>query len=210
MRPVLRTPGIYYRHESFLNDVHRVLAAQAGLKTTDDGAWAEALVKKSSGQYQRQLKRRVDADLKATHAITKRRSLGETGGPGVQFDLVQLGLAATLIAGGYASWKVVADDVRAAVRRLRRISRDHVVINEESAILLAVDAVAAPGTFATIDIRFVAPMTPPRENGPEPEKGYLVGLDVNEEFKIIVLSPDGEVVGVSPGMPGVDFTSLLV
>jgi len=187
-----------------------VVAGQAGLKTTDDGAWAEALVKKSSGQYQKQLKRQVDAGLKATHAITKRRSLGETGGPGVQFDLVQLGLAATLIAGGYASWKVVADDVRAAVRRLRRISRDHVVINEESAILLAVDAVAAPGTFATIDIRFVAPMTPPRENGPEPERGYLVGLDVNEEFKIIVLSPDGEVVGVSPGMPGVDFTSLLV
>jgi hypothetical protein len=210
MRPVLRTPGIYYRHESFLNDVHRVLAAQAGLKITDDGAFAEALVKKSSAQYQKQLKRQIDADLKATHAITKRRSLGETGGPGVQFDLVQLGLAATLIAGGYASWKVVADDVRAAVRRLRRISRDHVVINEDSAILLAVDAVAAPGTFATIDIRFVAPMTPPRENGPEPERGYLVGLDVNEEFKIIVLSPDGEVVGISPGMPGVDFTNLLV
>ena len=132
MRPVLRTPGIYYRHESFLNDVHRVLAAEAGLKITDDGAFAEALVKKSSGQYQKQLKRQVDADLRATHAITQRRSLGETGGPGVQFDLVQLGLAATLIAGGYASWKVVADDVRAAVRRLRRISRDHVVINEDS------------------------------------------------------------------------------
>jgi hypothetical protein len=210
MRPVLRTPGIYYRHESFLNDVHRVLAAEAGLKITEEGAFAEALVKKSSGRYQKQLKRQVDADLRATHAITQRRSLGETGGPGGQFDLVQLGLAATLIAGGYASWKVVADDVRAAVRRLRRISRDHVVINEDSAILLAVDAVAAPGTFATIDIRFVAPITPPRENGPEPERGYLVGLDVNEEFKIIVLSPDGEVVGISPGMPDVDFTTLLV
>jgi hypothetical protein len=37
-----------------------------------------------------------------------------------------------------------------------------------------------------------------------------VGLDVNEEFKIIVLSPDGEVVGISPGMPDVDFTTLLV
>jgi hypothetical protein len=53
-------------------------------------------------------------------------------------------------------------------------------------------------------------VTPPRENGPEPEKGFLVGLDVNEEFKIVVLSPDGEVVGISDGMPGVDFTDLLV
>ena len=210
MRPVLRTPGIYYRHESFLNDVHRVLAAEAGLQITDDGAFAQALVKKPSGQYQNQLKRQVDADLKATHAITRPRSLGATAGPGVQFDLVQLGLAATVIAGGYASWKVVADDVRAAVRRLRRISRDHVLIDEDSAILVAVDAVAAAGTFATIDLRFVAPITPPCENSQEQARGYLVGLDVNEEFKIIVLSPDGEVVGISPGMPGVDFTDLLV
>jgi hypothetical protein len=208
MRPVLRTPGIYYRHGSFLNDVHRVLVAQAGLETTDEGAWSEALVEESSGQYQEQLKRQVDSDLKATDAVTKRRWIGETGGPGVEFDLVQLGLTATLIAGGYASWKVV--DVRAAIRRLGRISRDHVVIDEASAILLAVDAVAAPGTFATIDVRFVAPITPPRENSPETERGYLIGLDVNAEFTLVVLSPDGEVVGTSHGIPGVDFARLLV
>jgi hypothetical protein len=172
MRPILLTPGIYYRHRSFLNDVHRVLVAQAGLTTTDQGAWAEALVEESSAQYQEQLKKQVDADLKATDAITMRRSIGETGGPGVEFDLVQLALTATLIAGGYASWKVVADDVRAAIRRLGRISRDHVIIDEASAVLLAVDAVAAPGTFATIDVRFVAPITP-RARTAQKQKGAI-------------------------------------
>lgn len=210
MRPVLRTPGIHYRYGSFLVDVHRVLAARTGHQYTDEAAWAEAVVEESGVQYQDQLKRQVDADLQATEAITNRRSPGETGRPGVEFDLVQLVLTATLIAGGYASWQVVAEDVRSAVRRLRRISRDHVIVDEDSAILLAVDAVATPGTFATIDIRFVAPLTPPRENGPEPERGYLVGLDVDDVFNIVVLNPDGEVVGISPGIPGVDFATLRV
>ena len=81
------------------------------------------------------------------------------------------------------------------------------IVDARAAIVLAVDAAASAESFATVDIRFVAPLQI-LGDGPPSGRGYLVGLDAGGVFQIVVLDPDGHIVGISPGLPDIDFASL--
>jgi hypothetical protein len=208
MEPVLYVPGIRYRHDRFLRRVSEEVNARRGPIDGSDHEAIHSISSETSTEYATRLKTIIDADLTATEAETHPRDPGEAGGPGIEFDFVTLWVTSTALAATYLTWKEVAKDIRAAARKLRDLSEDHVVIDANSAFILAVDAVAAPGTFAVIDVRFVAPISTPDDSGPSIEKAYLVGLDVNGEFKIVVLDPDGEVVGINSGLSVSDFKSL--
>jgi hypothetical protein len=129
------------------------------------------------------------------------------GGPGVEFDFVRLAVEATAAAGAYLIWKEVASDVRSAVRRLRRLSGDHVVIDEGAAIVTAVDAVVEPGTFAVAEVQFVATLHLPEDEEYGPARGYLVGLGLADEVRLVCVDPDGNVIG-SAGLEGIDVSRL--
>ncbi|MDQ6878322.1 MAG: hypothetical protein M3082_11670 [Candidatus Dormibacteraeota bacterium] len=152
-----------------------------------------------AAQYATRLKATLDADLKTTEAVTQPRDLRDTGGPGIEFDLVQLAIEATALAGGYLVWKEVATDIRAVVSRLRRLSGSHVIVDEAAAVILAVDALSTVETFADVEIRFVAPLSVPDDEMGE-TRGFLVGVTKNGKLLVVALDADGLIVGTSEAL----------
>ena len=207
IRPVHRLPdhlGVYYEWRSFHWGVHQEVA---GLIT--DHTHESIDVEVVADAYQQRLAAEVQPGLKATTAQTNRRRGDETGGPGITFDLVSLAVGATAVAGAYVIWKEVAADIRETVRRLRRIgNHHHVVVDEGAALILAVDAVAAPDTFADLRLRFIAELHGEVAWDRGPARGYLVALEQGGATTFVVIDPDGKVIGRSDDVTDIDFGQL--
>ena len=201
-------PGISFRHNRFLQHVYRDVLRRRGQPNPTDESDILSRYSETASEYAAQLKQTVDSDLKATASNTHKRDPSEVGGPGIEFDLVELVLTATGLAGGYLVWTEVAKDVRAAASTLRRLSRRPVIIDANASIILAVDAVAAPGTFADIYVQFVAPIKVLDEYGLGLTEGYLVGLDVTGSFRLVLVAPNGDIVGVNDSLSALNFYGL--
>ena len=163
-------------------------------------------------RYASSLKAEIDTGLRVTKSITHPRSGSETGGPGVEFDFVALALNAftttTTVAGIYQIWKAVASDIREATRRVRRISKDQACVDTGAALVLAVDAIALPNTFADLELRFIAPLNPTVDELDAP-RGYLVAFANDGVTQFVIVSRTGEVIGIGAGeIPAAELAKL--
>lgn len=232
--PTIPTPGVYYRHWSWMLALRDELAVERGfaaygvfdpeiveepaaerqgeMTRGDTPEWEpgevarlEAFENEVPEVYAERLKSILDRDLGVSKAKTNPQDPRKVGGPGIEFDLVRLVVEATAIGGGYLVWKEVAKDVRAAVRRLRLLSGQHVLIDEGSAIVLAVDALAPPGAPAALEVRFVAPLRVPSgaDDRRPVARGYLVGLQVGGQLAVVAIDADGRAAGVGQ-LDGID------
>lgn len=181
--------------------------AEAEAKAARESALEEGLYDELPALYAARLKELVEGDLAVSSALTNKRDMRKVGGPGIEFDLVRLVVEATAVGGGYLVWKEVAKDIRAAVARLRRVSGEHVLVDEGAAIVLAVDALAPPGSPAAVDVRFVASLGLPGDSEWAPARGYLVGIGRGEELSVVAVDPDGVVDGVTR-LDGIDFGAM--
>jgi hypothetical protein len=148
-------------------------------------------------KYAESLKADLQPRVTSGRIETYPRHVGETGGPGIEFDFVGLLTTATFVAGSYAGWRVLADDLRSLIGRLRELGDGPVYIDEYTAQVLAVDYVSDPATFSDISLRYVAKVRGWDDDEPDADRGYLVGQTVNGADCLVVVSVDGHVLGVS-------------
>lgn len=151
----------------------------------------------SGGRYADALRNELQPMVSSGEIQTHPRSAFESGGPGIEFDVVELMVGATAVAGGYAGWRVLAEDLRAIIKKLRELGDGRIQIDEYTAEVLAVDYASDASTFNDIDLRFVALVRGWDDDQPQPERGFLVGMQVNGVDRLVVVSVDGQVLGVS-------------
>jgi hypothetical protein len=164
---------------------------------TRAGGWGPADVE-AEDAYASRLKAEVQPLVESGEIQTHRRNAYEDGGPGVEFDLVTLLVATATALGAYSGVKEVARDVQRALRRLATLSDGRVYVDQTTAEVLAVDAVATEETFSDIEIVRTSPLLGPEEFG-ESERGYLVELSVNGTPQSVVVTTGGAIIGATGG-----------
>jgi hypothetical protein len=103
--------------------------------------------------------------------------------------------------GAYVTLREVATDILKAIAYLREKAGDQgrVVIPEAAALLIAWDHVAPPQSHADASLEYIAPLSRVNPAGYSIAKGWIVGFSVDGAPLIVVISPDGEVLGTTPG-----------
>ena len=181
---------VYFPHAGYLA---RFMTARPN---ATDREWGEA--------YAEALKAELSGRVHSGHVETHPRSPYESGGPGVEFDAVSLIVSGTVIATGYAAWRIVAADLHELIQKLRQLGDGRVVVDVFGAEVLAVNSLARPVGVQDVSIRFSAPLRGPDDEEYGSERGFLVGLVVNGVETLVVVSPDGTVLGStsSDELPG--------
>lgn len=135
----------------------------------------------------------LQPDLKAIRVEAHEYGKAAGGGPP---DILTIVLAAL---GAYASARVLADDVRTALRRLGEELAKPTGIDETIAMLLAWDQVAPPGSAADVVLQHIGNVSPVNEDGQSRAGGWVVGFLVDGEPLLVIVAPTGEIVGTTPG-----------
>ena len=201
---VHRGPGISFEHGQFMARSSRDIPFPTGTDANEYARWSDAV----ADAYATGLKRELDSELSSGEARTSRRHPDETGGP-IELDLVTIVVGATAVLASYQTWRKFIQDLHGVIRKLGEISSPRSVgIDETAALLLAVDAVATPETLQIIEERFVAPLREPDKEDYERPRGYLVGLTVNTDDVLVVVTLAGDVMTVTPGLQGLDLAGL--
>jgi hypothetical protein len=114
----------------------------------------------------------------------------EDGGPGVEFDLVEVFVRAVE---AYAAFRVLGADIHRVLDRFKMLGDGRVVVDEAAASLLATEAVATEESFA--DIEILATETLRTGDVMDDDRGFIVTLRVNGAEQKVVVGPDGTIVG---------------
>jgi hypothetical protein len=183
---------VWYPHEGYLRKVAETPLASS---SADPGeAYAVAL------------KGELEGLVRSGEVETHERSLAEAGGPGIEFDAVTLMVQATVVAAGYAAWRVVATDLRALIKKLQKLGDGRVMVDIFGAEVLAVDSLTQTKDFTDFSIRFCAPLRGADDEEYGPDRGFLVGLTVDGVETVVVVGPDGSILGSTTAaqLPGLD------
>ena len=162
--------------------------------------FAEADEAAASDAYASGLKAELQPLITTGEVHTNRRTATDTSGPGADVDNVALLVSASALAGGSAGWRTVAQDLRSIMGRLRELGDGRVRIDEYTAEILAVDHVSQDAELVDANLRYVARLRGADDADTDPERGFLVGLQVDGNDAVVVVSVEGEIVGVSKGV----------
>ena len=130
----------------------------------------------------------------------------EAGGPGVEFDLVEV---AFRVAEAYVVLKEVVRDLRRILEWMAAHGDGRVFIDQAAAAILAADAVSPDDTHINdIEVLSTDTLLGARVDM-EAERGYVVKLRVNGDPVTVVVTTGGSVLGatgegVRPGLPRPD------
>lgn len=143
-------------------------------------------------ELQRDLRERVSAIGVHTEPPEEDHVMGGAPPPDFIYLLIEA-------AAAYASLRVIVDDIRSVMKRMRERNGPYVGLPEELAMMVAWDHVAPPGSHSVVEVKYAGPIRPVTENGFGVAGGWLIGVDVDGRQVGVIIGHDGVVLAEAPG-----------
>lgn len=184
---------IWFRHGELLREVGESLPPPPALGT-DSGDQRFGRHSQAVGRaYAERLRQEVESVAPDLPITTHPRTGDEEGGPGIEFDYVQIAL------GGIAAWGIakIADELTALIGRLRELSRDDLEIDEVVASHLARGALAQQFNVPDADVVINQRLTVPGDYQERTYSLYVLLRQRSDHYQV-VLTRGGQIIGVTP------------